>query len=160
MLGNLVNVVSRKIDKRSNSVMLSFVTVTHNDFAFFRSLFYEGNKKIIRPELANYITELSLAHWIMDDGSGDGKYSIRLHTSGFTKEENVLLQDILKSKFGVRCKICEFEKNGHKLYYLSFNKKNATILSDLTREYIVDSMKYKIINRSSTTECQTPQKQG
>lgn len=145
ILGNLVNRISKKIDKRDNSIMWSFVSVTHNEFNFFRNLFYEGNKKTIKKDIEHHITPLSLAHWVMDDGSCDGKYSIRLHTSGFSFKEHIILQNILKIKFGVKCKICEFTKNNNKMYYLSFNKRNSQILSDLIREYIIDDMKYKIL---------------
>jgi recombination protein RecA len=145
ILGNFVNKIHRKEDKRKNSVMWSFVSVVHNEFKFFRKLFYDGNKKVIRKDLEHYISSLSLAHWVMDDGSGDGKYSIRLHTSGFSFDEQVILQNILKIKFGIRCKICEFTRNNKKLYYLSFNKRNSQILSDLIREYMIDDMKYKIL---------------
>lgn len=145
ILGNLVNVINKKEDKRGNSTMFSFVTVTHHDFRFFRTLFYENGKKIIRPELVNYITEKSLAFWVMDDGSSDGKYSMRLHTSGFTYKENIILQNILKSKFDIRCKVCEFSRNKNKYYYLSFNKRNSQILSNLIREYIIEGFEYKIL---------------
>lgn len=145
ILGNLVNVVNKKIDKRGNSIMWSFVTVTHNDFSFFRKLFYNNGKKIIRKEIEYYITPLSLAYWIMDDGSSDGKYSIRLHTNNFSFKENIILQNILKINFGIKCKVCVFSRNNKKYYYLSFNKRNSQILSDLVREYIIDIMKYKIL---------------
>lgn len=145
ILGNLVNKISKRIDNRGNSIMWSFVSVTHNEFKFFRNLFYNDNKKVIKKEIEYFITPLSLAYWIMDDGSCDGKYSIRLHTSGFSFDEQIVLQNILKVKFNIECKICEFNRNNNKMYYLSFNKRNSQILSDIIRNYIIDDMKYKIL---------------
>jgi recombination protein RecA len=158
-LNNLVNNIRQTINKKKNSIMWSFSTVVHHDFKFFRDLFYDNNKKVVREKLINYITPISLAYLIMDDGSSDGKYNIRIHTNGFTKNENEILRNIFYIKFGVSCKICEFQKNDKKYYYLSFNKKNSQILSDLIRPYIIKCMEYKILP-SSTTLCQTPNKMG
>ena len=145
IVDSLVNNIKRRIDKRDGSVMLSFTTITHNDFRFLRSLFYQGNKKIIRPELVNYMTEKSLAQWVMDDGSC-GKCSMELHTEGFTEKENEMLRDMLRVKFKIVCKVRKIKRKNGKIYWcLSFNKKNSIILSNLVRKYIIDSMKYKIL---------------
>lgn len=145
ILGNLVNVINRKEDKRKNSVMYTFVTVTHNDFRFFRTLFYNGNKKVIRPEIANYITERSLAYWIMDDGSLNKGCNIRISTDSFTYKEQIILQTMLKSKFGVRSKIAKYNRNNKEYYFISINKRNSQILSDLIRDYILEDFKYKVL---------------
>lgn len=145
ILGNFVNVINKKIDKRENSIMYSFVTVTHNDFRFFRKLFYENNKKIIRPEIINYVTERSLAYWIMDDGCLNKGCNIRLSTDGFSYKEQLILQDMLKSKFGVRSKIVRYIRNGKEYYFISINKRNSQILSDLVRDYILYDFRYKIM---------------
>jgi predicted DNA-binding protein YlxM (UPF0122 family) len=147
VLGNLVNTISKRT--KCNSTMWSFVSVVHNDFKFFRKLFYKNGKKVIRRELEYHITRRSLAYWIMDDGSC-GKCNMRLHTSGFSFEENLILQSILKIKFGIKCKVCEYKRNDNIYYYLSFNKRNSQILSDLVRIYILDYFKYKILPPSTT----------
>lgn len=141
-LGNLVNVIRDGYDKKGYS-FCCFCTVTHNEFKFFYDLFYENDKKIIRDELINYLSPRALAFWIMDDGS-NGNTNLRLHTEGFTKEENIKLQGMLKASFDLRCKICTFERNNKEYSYLSFNKENTIKLSKLTEEYFVDCMKYKL----------------
>jgi recombination protein RecA len=145
ILGNLVNSINKKEDKRKNSVMYSFVTVVHNDFRFFRHLFYENNKKVIRQELSNYVTERSLAYWIMDDGTLNNRCNIRLSTDSFSYKEQLILQSMLKSKFNVRSKIAKYNRNQKEYYYISINKRNSQLLSNLVRQYILKDFMYKIL---------------
>jgi len=155
ILGNLVNVVNKIIDKRGNSIMYSFATVVHNNFNFFYKLFYENNKKVIKENLINYLTPLSLAVWIMDDGSLNKNVNLRFHTEGFSETEQKILQNILKIKFDIKSKICKFNRNNKEYYYLSLNKENTVKISKLVEKYFVQCMKYKLYTDSSTTACQT-----
>ena len=158
VLGNFVNVVNRRVDGRDGTVMLCFNTVTHNEFAQFRKLFYDSaGKKVITRDIISYVTPLSIAVWLMDDGTRNKNVNIRFATDGFSLAENQILQEMLYVKFDIRSKVCEYTRHDKKFYYLSLNKENSIKLSNLIRDYVIDSMKYKIINPiSSTTLCQTP----
>jgi len=163
ILGNLVNNIRKCEDKRKNSIMYSFQTVCHNELKRFYNLFYENGKKVIRDELINYLTPRSLAFWIMDDGSsgkGQNKIYIRLHTEGFSEQENIKLQTMLKSGFDIRTKVCKFTRNNKEYCYLSINKENTIKLSKLTNEYFIDCMRYKIYSEivPQRLECQTLQR--
>ena len=158
MLGNLVNNVNRREDKRKNSVMYSFTTVTHNEFKFFYNLFYENGKKVIKDELAMYLTPRALAFWIMDDGSSsknENKISLRLHTQGFTEEDNLKLQKFLNVCLGIKSKVCKYNRNDKEYCYLSINKENTLKASNLTSDYFVDCMRYKIYTDPQRLECQS-----
>jgi len=159
ILGNFVNVVNRNVDKRGNSIMYSFVSITHNEFKFFYNLFYENNKKIIRECMIHYLTPFALAIFVMDDGSRyKVKNTMRISTDGFSKEENELLSKFIKLNFNINAKVCEYSRNDRKYYYLSFNVRNSALLSDVIRPYVIDCLSYKLCpSRSSTTERQTPE---
>lgn len=154
ILGNFVNTINKQIDKRGNSIMYGFSTISHKELNFFRNLFYENNKKIIKDELSLYMSPLGLAVWFMDDGSKSNKCNYRFSTEGFTKEENYKLTEILKVNFDLNVKVCEYSRNEKKYYYLFLNKRNATIMTEIIQPYIVDCMKYKLIDHSSTTNTQ------
>ena len=155
ILGNFVNTVRREEDNKKNSIIWSFTTVVHDEFRFYRKLFYEGNKKVIRDELIHYLKPLSLAVWFLDDGILNAGVNIRFSTDRFTKEENEKLQWMLKCNFDIRCKVCEYTKNDKKYYYLSLNKENSLKMTEIIAPYSHECTKYKLINRSSTTERQT-----
>jgi recombination protein RecA len=155
ILGNFVNAVKRKEHPEKNSIMWNFTSVVHDEFRFYRTLFYEGNKKVIRDELIHYLKPLSLAVWFLDDGTLNAGVNMRFSTDCFTKEENEKLQWMLKCNFDIRCKVCEYTRNDKKYYYLSLNKENSLKMTEIIAPYSHECMKYKLINRSSTTERQT-----
>ena len=143
-LGNFVNKVNKRIDKRGNSTMFTFNTVTHNGLKKFYELFYENNKKVVRPEMANYLTPFGIAVWIMDDGSLNKNVNMRLATDGFSYDDNFVLQGIFKT-YDINVKICEYMRRNKTYYYLSFNKRNSILLTQLISPYVIDSMKYKLV---------------
>lgn len=146
ILGGLVNVVNKQEDKRGNSVMYQFGTLSHHELNFYRNLFYENNRKIIRDELRNYLTPLGLATWFMDDGSKCNRCNYRLATDGFDKVDNYKLQQILKANFDLNAKVLEYIRNDKKYYYLALNKYNTVNMTKIIAPYIVNCMKYKLID--------------
>ena len=92
----------------------------------------------------------------MDDGYLNKNVNLRLSTDGFTEEENIKLQNIIKINFDIRCKVCKYTRNNKEYCYLSMNKENTIKTSNLTKEFFVDCMKYKLYFDSPTTECKTP----
>lgn len=156
ILANFVNVVSKRVDKRGNSIMYTFTTLSHHELKLYYDLFYDNGKKVIRDELISHITPLSLATWIMDDGHLNKNINLRLHTEGFSEQDCEKLQYMLKVKFDIRCKVAKYNRRNKVYCYLSFNKENTIKTSKLTERYFIDCMKYKLYHDcSSTTSCQT-----
>ena len=161
ILGNLVNVVSKHEDKRGNSIMYQFNTLRHKELNFYRNLFYQNNKKVIVPNIGNYLTPLGLTAWYLDDGNRISKgVCCKFSTDGFSYNENVILANTLKANFDLNVKICEYERHSTKFYYLLLNKRNFMSLTEIIKDYVIDSMKYKLSDCSSTTTCQTPDSSG
>ena len=154
ILGNLVNVVNKRVDKRGNSTMYCFTSVVHNEFKQIYDLFYENGKKIIKDEMLNYITPFGLAVWIMDDGGlvGRGGVNLRLSTDGFSEGDNKKLQQMLRLNFGLNSKIGKYTRHNKEYCYLSLNKENTIKATKLTEKYFVDCMKYKLYKEPSTTK--------
>lgn len=138
-----INCWRENVDKKGNSI-LHTTTICHKEFNRYAKLFYDNQRiKHIPHDISNYITPFSLAIWIMD--SGNLNVNIRIATINFTYNENIILRDMFKSIFDIRSKVMEF-KYKNKLYYqLSLNKRNSQILSNIIREFVIDSMKYKIL---------------
>jgi recombination protein RecA len=144
VLGDLVNSVNKRIDKRGNSVMYNFTTITHNDFKFFYDLFYNNGTKIAKKHIAKYLTPYAMAVWFSDDGSRDKKKNtMRISTDNFTKSDNILLKNIIKENFDIDVKVRKYIRNNSEFYYLSLNTKNAAIMSKIIKPYIVPCMRYK-----------------
>lgn len=150
ILGNFINVVYKTQNKNLN--MYSFQTATHNELSFFYKLFYDNHKKIIREQLFNYVTPLSLAIWFSDQGEIKNHLTMKFNSNKFSKSDHEILQYILKVKFNVRSKICAYLRNNIEYYYLSVNKENSEKLTQIIKPYAID---WQSIKSSSTTLCQT-----
>ena len=62
----------------------------------------------------------------------------------FTKDDNEKLTNYIKN-LDLDCKVLNFKYNSKLYYQITFNKINTIKLSNLIKEYVVESMKYKII---------------
>jgi len=159
MLDPFVNAWRENIDKRGNSVMLNATTICHPGLKFFADAFYTNDRvKIVPKNLDLYFTPLSLAVWIMDDGSLNHGINMRIASMGFSPECHLRLQGYLKSVFDIRSKIMAYRYKGKEYQQITLNKLNTQKLSDIIRPHVVQCMKYKIMSESSTTKCQAPER--
>ena len=116
-----------------------FRTITHSDFTIYRNSFYVNSCKIIPIELLyEDFTKLSLAIWIMDDGSADGN-QLRINTQSFTFSENDLLIEFLRAKFGIEAKLNQ-DKGRPRLRISSVSMERLRIL---VKPNIIPNMLYK-----------------
>jgi hypothetical protein len=106
------------------------------------NMFYlDSRTKIIKPELFEYLDYLSIAHWIMGDGSKRNK-GITLCTDSFSIKDVVTLMNILKIKFNINSTI-HMEKLKPRIY---INKKELLKILPFIKPYFDDHFLYKIEN--------------
>lgn len=117
-----------------------FNTYSYSNWIYIYKLFYTSNKKKIIPKnIGDFLTPLSLAIWIMDDGSF--KYpGVRIATNCFNKQEVELLVKTLEIKFNLKSRL---HKNNDK-YQLYIKKESMLILKKLILPYMIPSMFYKL----------------
>lgn len=127
--------------KNTNSIYIGINEQTR----YLRNIGYCDIKTV--KNIIPLINEISLAYWYMDDGSFNDQNSIRLHTEGFSYEDNLLLQNMFKDKWNITPVITERfikYKGENRKYYLSFNKEDTRIFFDLIKSYIYECMEYKL----------------
>lgn len=90
-----------RLDKRSNTTryVLMFSTRAISFFTFYYELFYVNGIKTIPLNIAEHLTTVSLAFWIMDDGHLNG--GLVLNTQSFSVVGVNLLVLALNSNFGL-----------------------------------------------------------
>lgn len=116
---------------------------------FITCCFDKAGRKRITEELIEYFSPRTLALWYMDDGSvniyDEINGNCRFHTESFTYEENEILSSILLERFNIPSNVLDYQKNGHTLYYLTIGKEGTERLHNVIKNYVFDSMQYKLI---------------
>jgi hypothetical protein len=110
-------------------------------FNEYHELFYPNGVKIIPNNISDYLTEVSLAFWIMDDGGKTTHGDLLLHTNSYTLEEVELLVSVLNNKFNLTSKKIQRKPNQ---WAILISKKELDKVRTLTSAYIHSSMKYKL----------------
>jgi len=120
---------------------LQFNTVVYPSLNFYHDLFYKSGKKTIPINIIDYLTPISLAFWIQDDGG----YHIRDHiltlfTNGYTEVEVDLLIEALTKKFEIKCRK---ERKGLR-YQIVILKSSMDKVRNMVLEHFDPSMYYKL----------------
>ena len=138
---NYVPYYKKWIDKKSNKTYNSITLTTMQlpCFSDLHDIWYLNGKKVIPLNIKEMLTPLSLAHFIMGDGSkqNDG---IHLSVYSFSKSDVDLLIKALYERYNIESTI-HMTDNGPRIY---INKNNMKILIPLIINHIVPSMRYKI----------------
>lgn len=126
-----------------------FDTFTFSNLNWLYDLFYINRRKIILPELMKYLTPISLAYLIMDDGGWvSGSKSVRISTNNFTLKEVELLVQMFKTKFGLDCTIQKLSYNKENplknKFSIYFKVASIPRLRELVVPYMHNSMLYKL----------------
>nr|QNH92692.1 hypothetical protein [Wolfiporia cocos] len=142
--------INRKLNKLTNSehIVIYFSTLKYALFNWAVEDCYvkEGNKniKIVPKDTISRLTPVSLAHWIMDDGSfNKSKGYLILCTDSYCKEDVLYLISILKTKFHLSSALFMVKnKTNNKIYYrIRINKSSIPTLIGLVKPYFISSMR-------------------
>lgn len=143
---------SKSYDPRTQKryIYIRFQTRRFPEFKELRDIFYKGKRKIVPENIQELLVNpISLAVWYMDDG-GRRKdcHGMFLNTLGFSKREQIVLQDCLTENFGINSRI-HWISDGYRLYIpVNDAKKFCRIIGP----YIIPSMIYKLPYDPVTTE--------
>lgn len=112
-----------KISYRYNNIGLPYAkswwfrTLRHPEMTKFRKVFYPGGSKAVPANLADWLDELALAVWVMDDGSLN-QNKMDISTYSFGRDEISLLQEILYERFSLRSNFYRDRNKGLRMIFL------------------------------------------
>jgi len=112
----------------------------HSLLPFYNAWYVKG-VKVLPLDIEKYLTPLSLAIWVMGDGSGMVDGGFRLASHSFTKEENLLLCDLLGKIFGLKATIQNEGSKGQT--YIRIWKRSSASLKTIISPYLKESCLYK-----------------
>lgn len=123
-----------------------FKTYTFSSFDWIHEAFYVNGVKIVPPMIADYLSPLALAVWIMDDGCAASS-GLKIASNSFSKADVQILCNILKEKYGLNATV---NKAGviwppqAEQYCIYISKYSMPTLASIVRPYMHPSMYYKL----------------
>lgn len=121
--------------------VIRFRTWTYSNFNWIHESWYLNNVKTVPLVTNEYLTPLSLAIWIMDDGCKVGS-GLKLSTNSFAYSDCLFLTKLLFDKFNLKSSIQSIGvKNQYNIYIW---KESMPLLREIVMPFIHPSMKYKI----------------
>ena len=141
-VNNHIPYLNNSKDKRTNEKYsaITFATMSLPCFNIYRELFYTLNTKIVPEAIYKLLTAKSLAFWIMDDGSRQGK-GLHISVYYFSTEDVDKLIYVLQDKFNLRCSI-HYNKDKKPRIYIF--KESMNNLKSLVLPYFINQMYYKL----------------
>lgn len=132
---------------KSNYKFAEFVTLTHPVFLEYYRLFYPIHKKTVPKNIIQLLCDpLSLAVWIMDDGSAEYA-GLSIQTHSFEEAEVDLLRNAVENNFGI--------KTGRRLnkgkWIMYFPKSSMPRLRELVGNLVLKEFTYKLVPYSLKT---------
>jgi hypothetical protein len=76
-------------------------TFTFQSFNWIFDIFFKNGQKTVPYNIGEYLSPLTLAVWIMYNGSYE-KFGMLLHCEGFCPKDQKLLQEALFVKYGLK----------------------------------------------------------
>ena len=134
-------VTSRLGPKGKIRQIVRFRTWTYTSFNWIHELWYKNNIKQVPANIAEYLTPLALAIWIMDDGFKVGK-GLKFSTNSFSYNECLILVKALNDNFNLKASVQSAGSNDQYVIYIW--KESMNDLRNIVSPYIIPEMKYKI----------------
>jgi hypothetical protein len=121
---------------------ISFATLALPCFNKIYESFYIDGKKVIPINIDEMLTSVSLAYWIMDDGSFTGS-GLRLSTNAFSIEELERLIKVLDKNFGIKASM-NIQYKDKSQYTLYITKYQLPLVINLVKNFMHPDMMYKL----------------
>ena len=100
--------------------------------------------KVLPSNIEELLKPIGLAHWIMGDGYWDN-VSLKLCTDNFTKEEVLILVNILNKKFDLKASINKrTSDNGNVCWRIRISNSSINNLRSLVSPFFIPEMLYKL----------------
>ena len=121
-----------------NKVMLLHTFNNNNYLELFNKWYLDKHNKNIPNDIINNFNEESLAYWIMTDGK-ISKNKLFVNMKNFNDKELKIFIQFLENKFNLH----QIHLNNN---WLEFNSNNIKQIYNITKPYIIPSMKFKFLS--------------
>ena len=138
-----------RFDQRLNGRLypcVQFVTRTDPVFSEWRFRFYEGRRKIVPADISSFVTPVSIAVWLMDDGTAD-RAGVTFQTHSFELDEVERFAALLRVRFEIEASV--MRNKGKWILYVP--KASLGKLRALVETHVLPEFAYKLVPRGRWT---------
>ena len=138
-----------QFDQRLNGKLypcVQFVTRTDPVFSEWRERFYEGKRKVVPADVDSLVGPVSIATWLMDDGTAD-RAGVSFQTHSFEPDEVERLGAMLRTKFEISASV--MRNKGRWILYVP--KASLERLRHVVDGHVLPEFAYKLVPRGSWT---------
>jgi LAGLIDADG DNA endonuclease family protein len=121
-----------------NKVMLLHTYSNNNYLDLYNKWYLDKQNKNIPNDIINYFNEESLAYWLMTEGK-ISKNKLYVNMKKFNDKDIIFFIQFLENKFNLH----QINLNN---YWLEFNSNNIKKIYNITKPYIIPSMKFKFLS--------------
>lgn len=132
----------RHKDKLHISKGYELNTYTFRSFGWIYKIFYKNNIKIIPVNISEFITPITLAIWLSENGSKLNG-GIKLKTNGLTLQDTNRLVEVLRLKYDLDVSIQYLSKKDDK-FIIYIKKNSVSKLIDIIIPYLNISIYHKL----------------
>lgn len=125
---------------------VQFVTRTDPVFSEWRERFYEGRRKIVPADIDSLVSPVSIATWLMDDGTAD-RAGVTFQTHSFELDEVERLAAMLCGRFQISASITT--NKGRWILYVP--KASLERLRVVVDGHVLPEFAYKLVPRGNWT---------
>jgi len=125
---------------------VQFVTRTDPVFSEWRLRFYEGRRKIVPAEISSFVTSVSVAVWLMDDGTAE-RAGVSFQTHSFELVEVERLAALMRASFEINASV--MRNKGRWILYVP--KESLGRLRSLVDGHVLPEFAYKLVPRGNWT---------
>ena len=120
---------------------IRFHTYTYSSLNALHEAWYENGIKRVPNNIADFLTPLTLAIWIIDDGARVGK-GLKLCTNSFTFEDTTRLTIVLHELYSIKSSVQSVGVKDQYIIYIW--SESMPTLRTIVKPYMVSSMLYKL----------------
>jgi ubiquinol-cytochrome c reductase cytochrome b subunit len=146
---DFISMTPHRFDQRLNGrgyPCVQFVTRTNADFSAWRQRFYRERRKIVPLDIADDLSPLAIAVWVMDDGAADYA-GLTFQTHSFSRAETMRLAAVLSKEYGLRTGIRA--NRGSAIIYVF--AESIPRLREIVMPHMLPQFTYKLTPRRSRT---------
>lgn len=121
---------------------IQFNSYTYQSFNWIYDIWYQNDIKKVPINIQEYLTPITIAIWIINDGYRSGK-TLKWINYNLSYEDCNKITNAIFNLYNIKCNVIPIGKTNK--YTISVQENSIILICNLVKNYIVSDIQYKII---------------